>query len=1005
MPTPPEMSFLSRLREKKPDNEQGLKICYLLRINPDKTLALSFCLLEIKHQERIAPGEPYYILQQHLQNPPPFFSHSDVRLLQLLIDNGACSFQNQSAGIPADKNELLIPALLSTERSYIQTAQSGWRKLSLGQSVKVSFGWRLNQSGFYQPEWQLNSDCEKTNEKDSGSRLEHKGTTQLLNSPTELVNKANETINLPLVYHASSARLGLAEIKLNDIALNQLSSADKLLHYSEVSGFIKTSQFDWQLSGLPLPQTIEKEIVECHFFPVLFFSCHTLKKSSRDNRVRTTHQVELMFRYESEGYCEVVSYNDERAKFEYFSGNRCVQLLRNKKNEYELYQQLQKEFSNISFVHQNATWQSEQEGDWRQLLFEKHSLLSSLKIDRLVEKNFQYYYVKAERWLINLKSMSGVNSKRLELDMQLEVEGDNVNLVDLLRQLQNYNQRCLVNESSPHSGVFQLSDGRLLLLPIEKMNGLLEELGDLINKSKIDLPLTQVSRLSQIKNNLPEHANWQGDIGHLELANSLYQSPKILEQISQVVKAELRPYQWLGVCWLQHIKQHRVNGILADDMGLGKTLQTLTHLSLEKQNNQLLHPALIVAPTSLLHNWAAEIKKFTPHLKVKVIHGSKRQADWGLLNDYDLLISSYQLIVRDLEHWQIQSLSWLILDEAQQIKNPRTKIRQALKLIESEYRLCLSGTPVENHLGELWSLLDFLMADCLGTLNSFKQFYQRPIEKDADEARMAKLLNRIEPFIMRRTKDQVATDLPKKTEINQFISLTDEQLDFYQSQKNLGEEQLQSELEQTEHSGQKQMLVLTALLRLRQICCDPALIGETSIQSAKRIHCIEMIEELVAEKRAILVFSQFTSMLDLLAEDLEQQNINYLKLTGQTQHRQQLVDSFQQGEAPVFLISLKAGGVGLNLTRADTVIHYDPWWNKAAEQQATDRAHRIGQDKPVFVYKLIAQGTIEEKIAKLQQNKALLSAHINQRAQMGGEQFALKLEDLMALWQQEIKAE
>lgn len=296
------------------------------------------------------------------------------------------------------------------------------------------------------------------------------------------------------------------------------------------------------------------------------------------------------------------------------------------------------------------------------------------------------------------------------------------------------------------------------------------------------------------------------------------------------------------------------------------------------------------------------------------------------------------------------------------------------------------------------------MPGCLGNLSDFRRYYQIPIEQEANEQRMAQLQQRIAPFMLRRTKDQVAKELPAKTEIYQHISLADDQQAFYDEQKNTGNSKLQKQLSDTGHSGQQQILLLTVLLKLRQVCCDPKLLGVSNISSAKREHCIEMIEELVEEKRAILLFSQFTSMLDLLAHDLDELGIKYLKLTGQSRNRQQLVEAFQRGDAPVFLISLKAGGLGLNLTRADTVIHYDPWWNMAAEQQATDRAHRIGQDKPVFVYKLITENTIEEKIAQLQKHKAQISHHINHQAQISGERFALKLEDLMDLWQQETKA-
>jgi SNF2 family DNA or RNA helicase len=571
-------------------------------------------------------------------------------------------------------------------------------------------------------------------------------------------------------------------------------------------------------------------------------------------------------------------------------------------------------------------------------------------------------------------------------------------LFDLLGQLRALNRR-----QSGDDSVLTLADGRLLLLPTQKLDGILEELGDLLanQTGTLRLPRSQISRLEGLCRRLPESTRRCGAVAHLEFATSLHQTPALLGQILDSVKAELRPYQWLGVCWLQHLKRHRVNGLLADDMGLGKTLQTLAHLSLEQRQGQLQNPALIVAPTSLLHNWAAEIRRFTPHLRFKIVHGPRRRQWWGELQDYDVLITSYALIGNDLCRWQEQTLSWIILDEAQLIKNSRTQVSQALRQIDCEFRICLSGTPVQNHLGELWSLLDFLMPGCLGDYPNFRRYYKKPIEQEANEARMAQLQTRIAPFLLRRTKDQVATDLPAKTEICRYISLNEDQQAFYDEQKSAVNHALQEQMAETIGSGQRQVLLLTALLKLRQTCCDPKLLGAVDVSSAKREYCIEMIGELVEEQRAILLFSQFTGMLDLLAQDLDNLNIRYLKLTGQSRDREASVKAFQRGDAPVFLISLKAGGVGLNLTRADTVIHYDPWWNQAVELQATDRAHRIGQDKPVFVYRLIAENTIEEKITGLQQHKAQLSRHVDHQAQISGQQFALNLEDLMALWQQE----
>jgi SNF2 family DNA or RNA helicase len=702
-----------------------------------------------------------------------------------------------------------------------------------------------------------------------------------------------------------------------------------------------------------------------------------------------------MFRYSSESYCACIPFSAELDVHDYWDGAHFNRLARNREQETRFHQRLLPFMDQFEASGRHGVWSSEEDSCWQQLLTKSRPELEREGFQFSLAPGFRRHFVVADRWRLEV---GDAETGFLSVNLLLETNGGIVNLFDLLGQLRALNRR-----QSGDDSVLALADGRLLLLPTQKLHGIMEELGDLLanQAGTLRLPLSQISRLEGLRRQLPESTQQCGAVAHLEYATSLHQTPAMLGRILDGVEAELRSYQWLGVCWLQHLKRHRVNGLLADDMGLGKTLQTLAHLSLERQQGQLKAPALIVAPTSLLHNWAAEIRRFTPHLRYKIVHGARRRQWWGKLQDYDILISSYPLIVNDLCRWQEQALSWLILDEAQQIKNSRTLVSQALRQIACEFRICLSGTPVQNHLGELWSILDFLMPGCLGDYVDFRRYYKNPIEQEANEARMAQLQARIAPFLLRRTKDQVATDLPAKTEICQYISLNEDQRVFYEEQKSAVKLALQEQLTETAGKGQRQVLLLTALLKLRQTCCDPKLLGAFDVSSAKREHCIKMIGEMVEEKRAILLFSQFTSMLDLLARDLDNLDIRYLKLTGQSRGREKLVEAFQRGDAPVFLISLKAGGVGLNLTRADTVIHFDPWWNQAVELQATDRAHRIGQDKPVFVYRLISENTIEERITELQQHKAQISRHINHQAQISGQQFAIKLEDLMVLWQQE----
>ena len=450
--------------------------------------------------------------------------------------------------------------------------------------------------------------------------------------------------------------------------------------------------------------------------------------------------------------------------------------------------------------------------------------------------------------------------------------------------------------------------------------------------------------------------------------------------------AQLREYQHQGVNWLQFLREYGLAGILADDMGLGKTIQALAHLLIEKQHGRLNKPCLIVAPTSVLYNWANEIKKFTPDLTHLVLHGPKRQQDFDRIDQFDLVITSYALILKDLELHQANDYYYLILDEAHYIKNPRTSVYQAMLKIQSQHKLCLTGTPMENHLGEFWAQFNFLLPGFLAGHKQFTKLFRTPIEKHQDHERKVILNQRIKPFLLRRTKEKIAKELPGKTTIVQMLRIEGKQAELYETVRLAMDARLK-DIIADKGLQRSQIEILDALLKLRQVCNHPQLLPMQSAkaikQSAKLEFLMETLPEMIDEGRRILVFSQFTSMLRLIEAELEKRDIGFVKLTGDTRNRQELVDKFQRGEVPVFLVSLRAGGVGLNLTAADTVIHFDPWWNPAVESQATDRAYRIGQDKPVFVYKLIIENSIEERIQQIQNNKAelanaLLSEEVNQ---------------------------
>ena len=441
----------------------------------------------------------------------------------------------------------------------------------------------------------------------------------------------------------------------------------------------------------------------------------------------------------------------------------------------------------------------------------------------------------------------------------------------------------------------------------------------------------------------------------------------------------MRPYQKEGVAWLQHLREHDAAGILADDMGLGKTLQTIAHILLEKEQGRLDRPAMIVTLTSLTGNWQRELKRFAPTLKTTVHHGADRHERRADLTAHDVIITTYPMVARDRDDLATIPLHILVLDEAHAIKNWDAQASEAVRRLDARHKVCLSGTPIENHLGELWSLFDFLMPGMLGARDEFATQFRGPIEEKGDKVRLEALRERVRPYILRRTKDAVAPELPAKTMLVRAVELSGEQRELYESIRVAAHADVRQHIKQRGFGG-SQIAILDALLKLRQVCCDPRLVTVDAARevtgSAKLDVLLEMLATQLGDGRRILIFSQFARMLGLISESLLARGVRHVSLTGNTPDRQKPIDAFQQGKADVFLISLKAGGAGLNLVGADTVIHYDPWWNPASQAQATDRAHRIGQTKPVFVHDLIIAGSVEERMLGLQRHKRLLADSI-----------------------------
>ncbi len=588
------------------------------------------------------------------------------------------------------------------------------------------------------------------------------------------------------------------------------------------------------------------------------------------------------------------------------------------------------------------------------------------------------------------------------LEFGIEIDGERHPLLPILEQLLargGIEAAQIVGDDL----ITSLDDGRVLKLPAERIKRLLAVMGDLIESAgrsmekNLVLPVGAAPTVLELEDVLT--TSWQNAAAIEAYVERFRDEPEILPvELPHQFKGELRHYQHDGVNWLQHLASHGLGGFLADDMGLGKTAQTIAHIAVDYAAGRLTRPALIVVPTSLVANWTAELTKFAPSLNVVVLHGMDRHERRERLDDVNVVITTYTVLTRDIEEMKLIPWHLVVLDEAQAVKSPDARATRAVCQLDTKNRLCLSGTPIENNLDELWSQFAFLMPGLLGDRRGFAKRFRTPIEKNNDPVCRAQLIQRIHPFILRRTKAEVATELPPKHTILRRITLTPDQRELYETIRGTLYETVREQVAERT-LAQSRIIVLDALLKLRQACCDPRLVKLNSARSvegsAKLEDLLEMLQELIPEGRRILLFSQFTSMLDLIKPRLKEVNIPFVELRGDTRDRADPVRRFEAGEVPLFLISLKAGGRGLNLTSADTVIHYDPWWNPAVENQASDRAHRIGQTKSVFVYKMIAVDTVEERILKLQQRKAELASIAFSEAGSG---IAFDLDDINFLF-------
>ena len=546
-------------------------------------------------------------------------------------------------------------------------------------------------------------------------------------------------------------------------------------------------------------------------------------------------------------------------------------------------------------------------------------------------------------------------------------------------------------ESEPTKGFTQLKPGMWAKIS-DRLRKRLLELRDAahVNRSKLEVDITAVPIIQSLKESeldITAGKEWEASVQRLEKAKKIRPRP------SKEFKAELRDYQLEGYRWMRRLAEWGVGACLADDMGLGKTIQALAVLVDRAKEG----PALVIAPTSVGFNWQRESNRFAPSLNAHLYRETDRQGFLEEVTNDDVVICSYGLALRDAEHLAKVKWGTLVLDEAQFLKNARSKTAQAIRTISADWKLALTGTPIENHLGELWSLFRTISPGLFGSWEQFRKRFAAPIEKNDDPERREALSRIIRPFVLRRTKGEVLRDLPERTEINLHVDLSEEERRRYDEMRLAAVGEI-DELVGLPETNDQRFRVLAILTRLRQMACHVGLVDESwDGESAKLSLLVEKVKELRDEQHRVLIFSQFTKYLDLIRKTLAEEGVTFEYLDGQTppKKRQERVDRFQEGNTDAFLISLKAGGTGLNLTAADYVIHMDPWWNPAVEDQATDRSHRIGQTRPVIVYRIISRGTVEDQILSLHADKRDLVSSVMEGTQKAGKLSTNELLDLI----------
>jgi superfamily II DNA or RNA helicase len=981
--SPAVADWLNRLRQvdalsQRGDDDLPQRLIYILSAERGRT-AMPRLRLEIRSGRILRDGtisatsSAYNLDNWHSRSEAKFLRNADRKILAAITSIPRSAVHGHGNALTTERGAEVLDQILATGRARWMTIDGV--DLSPGTAISGHVHWEPGQCGSLRTALQLED--------------------PLLAQKFVCLNA------MPPVYvDATAGVVGRIDTALAPMVVYEMLDGPDIpaAQLPLVAAHLRGSGA--RLATAAPPQLAQAEIVKGPFQPVLQVMTVQMPLPYRPGiytygQTETVGIARVAFRY---GKWEVAASATEAIVL-HMDGLTPVEVHRSTKAEKAALNQLR--FANflpapkvrdgVPAANQRDFLPDEGDSGWYDALYQDIPALEQQGWRIEIASDFPYRLLRGDgAFEARLSQGSGLDW--FEFDLGVMVAGERLDLIGPLSRLLSMIEPQTLDLLEEDEPLFlPLPDGQVLAVPVGSILPLIRTLLDLFNLNvglgedgRLRLSSLDAASLADLEAAAGAGVLWQGGEGVRALGRKLRDQGGIPDaDLPPWFGATLRPYQARGLAWLAFLKGAGLGGILADDMGLGKTVQALGLIAVEKAAGRLSGPVLVIAPTSLMINWATEAEKFAPELSILVLQGADRKQHFDRLDTVDVVLTTYPLLTRDQAILADRDWSMIFLDEAQVIKNANSTTTKLVHALKSPHRFCLTGTPLENHLGEVWSLFHFITPGFLGDLKSFTRQWRTPIEKKSDTMRSRLLAGRIKPFLLRRTKEEVASDLPPKTVITEKVEFSAAQRTVYESIRLAMHAKVQAAIAE-KGLARSHIVILEALLKLRQACCDPRLLKLTQTKksssaqagSAKLERLMELLTNLVDEGRKVIVFSQFTSMLDLIRQQLDDTGIAYALLTGDTVDRGTQVTSFQNGKLPVFLISLKAGGVGLNLTAADTVILYDPWWNPAVEEQAIDRAHRIGQDKPVFVYRLVAADTIEEKMDVLKDKKRALAASL-----------------------------